>query len=376
MRIVTISVMREVARHALAGFVLVLGIFLITRLGSLLSDAALGTLPAGVVAHLLSLRTLMALPSLLPAVIYLGVLLGVARLARDRELLAFEACGVSPRRVDGAVVLFALAAAALVAALSYVGRPWAAALYNTVRDRAIAQSGFENLRPGFFFVTDTDARAQQVLFAEARAPGEPGVLERVFLQRGDGNERSVFWARRASEQRDAAAGFRFLTLFDGVQYDLQPGGVPRAITRYERLTLRVPLPPIEPDLGLEKTVSVAALVASDEAAARAELQWRGAMPVATVLLALLAIPLSRSDPSRGRTLKLLLALLLYLTYRTLLGTARNWVADGVLPVFPGLWLVHGGCLVVALALYLRPALTSPWDTLRWASRRRIGVSGR
>jgi lipopolysaccharide export system permease protein len=45
-----------------------------------------------------------------------------------------------------------------------------------------------------------------------------------------------------------------------------------------------------------------------------------------------------------------LAALLYVAYRTLLGTAKSWVADGVLPPTPGLWLVHGACLVIALGL--------------------------
>jgi lipopolysaccharide export system permease protein len=34
----------------------------------------------------------------------------------------------------------------------------------------------------------------------------------------------------------------------------------------------------------------------------------------------------------------------------LLGTAKSWVADGVLPPAPGLWLVHGACLLIALGL--------------------------
>jgi len=365
--VVTRSVVREVGTHALGGFLLVLGIFLITRLSSLLADAAVGSLALRVVAQLLSLRTLMALPSLLPAVVYLGVLLGMSRLARDSELLALQACGVSPARVDRAVLLFAVGAAAAVAVLSFVGRPWAAGLFNEVRDRAIAQSGLDNVTPGFFFTTDTDPHSQEVLFADARAVDDPRYLENVFVQRRTGEDLTVFWARRAVEQRDQAAGVRFLQLLDGVQYDLHPNGEPRAITRYETLTLRVPLPPIEPDLGPEKTVSIWGLLAADDAQASAELQWRGAMPVSTVLLGLLAIPLSRTDLRRGRAAKILLALLLYLGYRTLLGTARNWVADGVLPALPGLWLIHGGCLVIALALYFQPAIASRW----WAWRRHV-----
>ena len=369
MRVVTRYVVREIGSHAVAGFLLVVGIFVMTRLSSLLSDAAVGSLPGAVVAELLGLRTLMALPSLVPAVVYIGVLLGISRLSRDDELTALEACGISPLRIDLAVLVFAAGVAAAVAVLSFSGRPWAATRFNQVRERAIAQAGLENVTPGFFVATDSEPGSHEVLFAESRSRSDPRYLENVFVQRRTDAELLIFWAQRAIEQRDPAAGVRYLTLLDGTQYDLHSNGEPRAITRYDTFTLRLPLPELEPDLSDEKTDSIWALLDSDDLHARAELQWRGAMPVSTVLLALLAVPLARGDLRRGRSARILVALLLYLAYRTVLGTARQWVADGVLPALPGLWLVHGACLLTALALHWGPGLAARWVTVRRPSER-------
>jgi lipopolysaccharide export system permease protein len=72
------------------------------------------------------------------------------------------------------------------------------------------------------------------------------------------------------------------------------------------------------------------------------------MPISAVLLCLLAVPLGRSAPRHGRAARVFLAALLYVAYRTLLATAKTWVADGLLPPTPGLWLVHGACLATAL----------------------------
>ena len=77
------------------------------------------------------------------------------------------------------------------------------------------------------------------------------------------------------------------------------------------------------------------------------------MPIATILLCLLAVPLGRTDPRRGRAARVVVAALLYVVYRTLLGTAKSWVADGILPPTPGLWVVHGVCLLLVLALAWR-----------------------
>ena len=341
-------VAREVASHALGGFIVVLAIFLVTRLSTLLSDAAVGSLPGGALALLLGLRTMMALPSLLPAVLYLGVLLAMNRLSRDREIVAMETCGVTPGRLERAVLGFALLAAAGIAVLSFDGRPWAAARFNAVRDQAIADSGLDSITPGVFYELHT--AAHEVVFAESRSTSDPDYLENVFVQRRNETGVVVFSARRAVESHDAAVGFRNLVLEDGFQYDLNPDGEKHTITQFTRLSMQVPIAPSEPDLGPEKSLSVGALAATDDPEAVAELQWRSAMPISAVILCLLAVPLGRSDPRQGRAARVFLATLLYVAYRTVLSTARSWVADGVLPPAPGLWLVHGAALLVALGL--------------------------
>lgn len=345
-------IIRETAVHAGAGFLVVLGVFIVTRLSSLLSDAATGSLPGDVVAELLILRTVMAVPSLLPAVLYLGVLLGLGRLSSDAELVAMEACGVSPRRVYAAVLTFATLAAIVIAFLSFTGRPWAALRFNQVRDSAVANAGIEDVTPGSF--VEIDSEEHDVVFAESRSPLAPQYLENVFIQRRTERGITVLSAKRASEARDRTAGLRFLTLYDGVQYDLDADGRHQDVTRYETLTLRGQIPMPEPDLGPEKTLSIRALLGSTDREAQAELQWRSAMPVSALLLALLAIPLAHTEPRRGRYANVVPALLLYIAYRSLLSTARNWVADGTFPALPSVWLVHVACLLIAVALLARP----------------------
>ena len=341
-------VAREVATHALGGFAVVLAIFLVTRLSTLLSDAAVGSLPGNVLALLLGLRTVMALPSLLPAVLYLGVLLAMNRLSRDRELLAMETAGVTPGRLERGVLGVGLCAAVAIAVLSFTGRPWAAARFNEVRDRAIADSGLDNLTPGVFYELQT--AAHEVVFAESRSASAPEYLENVFVQRRTDEGIAVFSAKRAVESRDATAGFRNLVLEDGYQYELDPNGEKHQVTQFERLAMQVPLAPPEQDSSVEKSLSFGALASTRDPEAVAELQWRSAMPVSALLLCLLAVPLGRVDARSGRAARVLVAALLYVVYRTLLGTAKTWVADGVLPPLPGLWVVHAACLLVAIGL--------------------------
>jgi lipopolysaccharide export system permease protein len=175
----------------------------------------------------------------------------------------------------------------------------------------------------------------------------------------------VFSAKKALEQRDEARGYRFLQLFDGYRYDLDRRGDVREITAYRELSIRS-------SLGTEtmpekaETRSAAALAASADPRDAAELQWRIANAVSVLLLAVLAIPLSHTNPRQGKYGRLFIAILLYVAYRSLLAAARHWIEDGWLPFFPGLWVVHGLCFAAAAVLFAIGAQGRE----RWAGNRR------
>jgi lipopolysaccharide export system permease protein len=81
----------------------------------------------------------------------------------------------------------------------------------------------------------------------------------------------------------------------------------------------------------------------------AELSWRLGLPISALLLSLLAIPLSFVNPRAGRSMNLLLALLIYATYSNLLSIVQASIAQSRLDVTVGLWGVH---LLMALLLVL------------------------
>jgi len=86
---------------------------------------------------------------------------------------------------------------------------------------------------------------------------------------------------------------------------------------------------------------------------RAELHWRLGLPLATLLLALLAVPLSRSRPRQGRFARLFAGAVLYLVYMNLLALGRSWLGHGQLPGWAGLWWAHVPVLLLWLGLLAR-----------------------
>ena len=351
-------VTRELLVHALAVFAIVIGIFFIRSFGSLLGDAAEARLPIPVILHLLSSRTIMALSSLLPIVLYAAVLLGLGRLYRDNEMTGFAACGVSPSRIRATVLAVGFLGAILTGMLSFLVRPWAAGHFEISKEQAMRTFDMSSMRPGRFY--EMDSAGAQVVFAGSRSSGDPRFMEQVFVQHRDGDQLSIFFSNQAVEYRDEHSGYRFLRLLDGYRYDLIPDEGDYDITRYEELTIRTRLPTDLVRQELVKARSTHALVGSIDRHDRAEFQWRASAPVSVFLLVLLAIPLSRVNPRRGKYTNLFVALLAYVAYRHLLGTAKGLVASGALPPIPGVWAVHALCLAGALLLLAR-------ERWRWRS---------
>ena len=114
--------------------------------------------------------------------------------------------------------------------------------------------------------------------------------------------------------------------------------------------------PLEPKENLQlkyrvKSASTASLAGSDNSEEIAEFQWRLSTPVATVLLAMLGVPLSRSSPRRGKYAKITTAVVIFAVYYNLSALAKKWVEKGILDTLPGIWwiqLLLAGLLLVLL----------------------------
>jgi lipopolysaccharide export system permease protein len=94
-----------------------------------------------------------------------------------------------------------------------------------------------------------------------------------------------------------------------------------------------------------------------------ELEWRIGLPLSSLVLAMLAIPLSFVNPRAGRSLNLLTAIVLYMAYNNMMSVATTWVGQGKVGVFVGLWSVHGAMLVLLTMLFYKRLSVFSWRRL-------------
>ena len=333
---------REAAWAALAVLAVLFAVLSANQLIDYLAEAAGGELPGEAVAVLLGLQILRYLGVVLPAALFLGIVLALGRLYRDSELPVLAACGVGPARQLRGLLVLAVPVALLIGTLSTVVAPWASHTADVYGQQAARAADLGALQAGRFI---GGGEAGTIY---AGRTDEEGALREVFGHVRDGERETILRARRGEQLIDPDSGDRYFVFEDGYRYDGEPGRQDWRVTEFDRHGMLVETR--EPrEVGRDREGSpVPQLWASGEPADWAELQWRLAMPIMALALTALAVPLAKAEPRDGRYGKLLSAVLVFVAYFQLLSAARDWLEAGIVPPALGLWWVHAVAILAAV----------------------------
>lgn len=341
----------EIIKPMFLGMALLIIVFTGYSLGVKLTQAAEGEVPLAIVARLIGLNSIIAMEVLLPTALYLSIIATLSRLYRDSEMIAMQATGFGEFRIIRSITLLSLLVAVVVGVISLYARPWAYRESYQIEAEARAEFDIRRIEPGRF--TELQG-SKYVLFARA-VDKEHGRLKEVFLQSDKDGKIQVTYAREALLPPVSAGQQRSFVFHDGYSYVLDQQGSKDTTLRFGELV--VPIPDVTRDVSYRRKAEPTASLAESRAAKDiAEYQWRTSTPLATLVLALVAVPLSRSSPRQSRYYSFVVAILVYVGLFILTSAARSWVADGRIPAFPGLWWVYTLPLLLFAALTGLPAL--------------------
>ena len=345
---------RYIAREIVKPLIAVGGILLVIFVGYSstrhLANTASGVLTGAALASLISLRAAIAFEVLLPVSLYLSVVLSLAALYTDSEITAMGACGIGQPRVLRIVFLLATLLGLLTAGLSLFGRPWAYEKIYWIEANAEAKLELSRLSPGSFFASQHDKR---VFFID-QIDEETRQMEQVFIRSERGGIVRVTFAKTGYQRGDTEDGSAELVLRDGHSYELDRAGQKVMLGEFSQLIVPLEAPePVSPGYRRKAAPSFQ-LARSPDPMDVAEFQWRLSTPISTVLLALLAVVISRGNPRTSRYTKALAAVLIYAIYYNLIATARKWIQTGVVDAFPGIWWVPAGLALLLILLLMQP----------------------
>jgi lipopolysaccharide export system permease protein len=355
-------------------------IFVGYSLSRFLTHSDGGLLNSAEIMQLTLLKVLIAMEVLLPIGLFFGLILGLGKLHSDSEIAALQASGVSEYSIVRPVLMLAIPVALVVAILSIYGRPWAYTQTYAMLAVAEASSDIDRIKPGQFYLTRSAppststagedsytygsqeatvedlVEEERAVFIEKISPKQ--VLDQVFIRTRTGDEIEVIAAESGLLIERPSAQFHTLELDNARIFKRVEDG-PDLVATIQQFTIRVKNEQPQAPEYKAKAETSAKLKTSTHPEDQSEYQWRYSTAIATVLFALLAVPLSRSKPRQGRYAKLLLAFTIYAAYYNLIEVGRTWVEQ---QRTSSLWWAPLLLGVVVAVAYL------PWYRLQRAAR--------
>lgn len=341
------ALLRELVITALAIFFVLIGIIVTTQLVRLLGEAAGGDIDLNAVATLLGLGLIAYLPLVLSLTLFVAVLMTLTRSYRDSEMVVWFACGMSLTDWIRPVLMFTVPVVVLISVVTLSLRPWAVASAEELRRRLEGRSDVSAVTPGVF---RESSRGDRVFFVEA-VSGEQKRVGNVFVSSIQNNREGVMVAAEGYLET-APNGDRFLVLRNGRRYEGKPGTAAYRIYTFERYAMRIASSEAK-RAPTEKSVPTLELVQEPNPRRLAELSFRIGVPIGALILGLLAIPLSFVNPRAGRSVNLLLALGVYMTYSNLLSIAEASILQSRISFAAGTLGVHMLMFLLLLLLFYR-----------------------
>ncbi len=379
LRLVDRYLLREMALPfalALVGFLVFILLLLLGQFSGLLVTRALDF---DVLVRLLLYKTPYFLVWAFPIATLFAIVLALGRLGHDRELIALQAAGLSPRRLLLPVVLVGALLSGVAFGIGDTLAPWGnreflklyvEQLYGgrqtpQIRDNAF----FKGVDRRFFYVRRYDPVTQTLqdvlvydFTGELALDSEGGRLPKVLT------------ARRARWEGDV------WKLQDGWLYAFDAEGRLRYSSRFEAMEIRVggtiqrlvfeQRTPSELSLGeLAERIRAFRAVGRPPEPLLVEYHLKIAIPLACLVFALFGAPLSLLIGPRGRALGAILSVLLVLFYQGLLfWTAQILGTRGDLPPAAGAHLPNALLGLVGLWLLWKADRLSRLDLVERARR--------
>ena len=354
------AIRRELRNTVGAVFTTLFTIVITVMLIRILGDAAGGRVASGDVVALLGFAALIYLPVILSLTAFVSVLLVVARSYQDSEMIVWFASGLSLMRWIRPVMAIGIPLVLLTASLSLWLTPWASRLSAEYKETFKNREDISRISPGKF---QESASGERIFFVEGLSSDTRNV-ENVFVSQSRDKNNSVVVAQVGSINVDAR-GDKLLELRNGHRYDGTPGTPDFQTMDFGRYVIVISGSHREiEDIKSSRVLPTAALIAAPVPSNMAELLWRISLPIMCLLQMLLAIPLGFVNPRRGRTLNLMIALVLAISYLNSLGIVQAAVGQGRLSFGAAWWPLHlAAFLIITLLFFWRNNTNSRWHPM-------------
>lgn len=294
------------------------------------------------------------MPMLLSLTLFLSVLLTLSRQYRDSEMVIWLSAGKSLTSWLRPIMLFASPIIVLILILSLFVTPWAVSKAEQFKTQLKNQDELATITPGVF---KESKKADRVYFIESF--DELGaVVKNIFVQTVQHEKLGIIVAATGRREKHANSD-QFLVMEKGRRYEGKGDSAEFTSTTFEKYAVRIEVPEVErPPMRTEELPSTK-LLNENNAAHNAELQARFALAISTIILVIMAIPLSFVDPRSGRSGNLMIAIMIFILYNNFISIMQAWLSQLKIHSAIGLWPVHVFFLIITVYMFYRRSHQMP-----------------
>lgn len=344
----------EFVSNGLLVFAALFGIVVVSQLIRLLSAAVDGRLAVDGVLALLGFGAMSYLPMLISVSLFISILLTLSRCYRDSEMVVWFGSGIGLTHWIRPVLWYAMPMVVVIALLSLVLSPWSLRKAEDFKTKLESRDDVASATTGIFRESKRDERVYFIENVDVKS----NRVGNIFVQSEQNGKMGTMVAREGF-QETMPNGDRFLVLLNGTRYEGVPGQSDYNIVEFERYAMRIEAEPIKQAEPERRSMPTMELLRDRTLWNIAELEWRLGLPISAAIIALLAIPMSYVNPRAGRSLNLILAIVIYMSYSNMISVTNAWLGQGKLAPGIGLLGVHTLMLGVTGLLFYRRMTLSP-----------------
>ena len=353
-RILTLYIIREIASLFLLGIVVFTLIGLMGRLIKL-TDLVISR---GVPMADISRMILYLMPSFLvftiPMAFLLAVLLAFGRLSADNEITVMKSGGLSLVEIMPPVVVCAVVAVLLTIAISTIGVPWGNTAFKRISFDILSKNVAATIRekvfwdeiPGIILYTDhydeQNRTLKGIIIQDSRDQARPMTIFAAAGKVGcSPNQQDICMVLDNGSIHTAGKGDEYrLVNFNEYALTVAGPGKEGGIGRNE----------LDMGIGeLRQQINNPATPKATRLKLTAELQSRFAFPFASLVFAVVAVPMGIQNRRSGKSAGFSVSIGLLLAYYVLLSLLRTLAERGGLPAWLALWLPN--MIFLATGLY-------------------------
>ena len=308
--------------------------------------------PIQEVMSLISYNMIRDFPLIFSLSLFLAIILAVTQLYKNSEAIVMNSLGLGDKHFI--VYLRPLVTVSFLALLflTTTAVPWSKQQKNIIEEENknasefsfIKEGEFEEFQNGeiVFYASESstpDSKAEQnmeEIFISAKSKGNSIiVLAPEAIKFTDPENKNVYLRLKNGTRYQDISSSENKNILNFDQYDIQiiSGDIQNTITQYTAI----------------EGIKTLELLKGEGPLVSAELQWRLSSPIGLLILSVLGVLLGKASPRSGKSIGLLIGVIIFMLYNNGLLIAKNSVERGELNPIIGLWSVH---LLLLLLTYM------------------------